>query len=161
MKKLLTLAAAIEVATGLALMVAPSFVASLLLGEELIGVSIPVARVAGIGLLSLGLACWPAKEWARTALRAILTYNLLVTLYLLYLAIRGEWVGLLLWPCSCITLHFDGVAHAGVVQGEAGYIKLTSNPWFRGAAILCAKSAITIIAHGNALGLPGVKEYSP
>ena len=29
-------------------------------------------------------------------------YNLLITLYLLYLGIRGEWVGLLLWPAVVI-----------------------------------------------------------
>ena len=33
----------------------------------------------------------------------MLTYNLLATLYLLYLAIRGNWVGLLLWPA--VVLH--------------------------------------------------------
>jgi hypothetical protein len=103
MKKMLLLAAAVETATGLALMVGPSLVARLLLGVELIGVSIPVARVAGIGLFSLGLACWPVKETSRTALCAILTYDLLVTLYLLYLGIRGEWVGPLLWPA--VVLH--------------------------------------------------------
>ena len=31
------------------------------------------------------------------------TYSLFVTLYLLYLGIRGEWVGPLLWPA--VTLH--------------------------------------------------------
>jgi hypothetical protein len=31
------------------------------------------------------------------------TYGLLVTLYLLHLGIRGEWVGLLLWPA--VALH--------------------------------------------------------
>jgi hypothetical protein len=32
-----------------------------------------------------------------------LTYNALATLYLLYLAIRGEWIGPLLWPA--VVLH--------------------------------------------------------
>ena len=45
MKKLLTVAAIAEAATGLALMVVPSLVGRLLLGAELIGVAIPVARV--------------------------------------------------------------------------------------------------------------------
>ena len=48
MKKLLPLAAAVEVATGVALLVVPLLVGRLLLGAELAGVSIPVARVAGI-----------------------------------------------------------------------------------------------------------------
>jgi hypothetical protein len=33
----------------------------------------------------------------------MLTYSGLATLYLLYLAIRGEWVGPLLWPV--VALH--------------------------------------------------------
>jgi hypothetical protein len=103
MNKLLALTAVIEAATGVALIVAPSLVGRLLLGAELAGISIPVARVAGIGLFSLGAACWPGKEATRTALCAILTYNLLVTLYLLYLGIRGEWIGPLLWPA--VVLH--------------------------------------------------------
>ena len=41
-------------------MIAPSLVGRLLLGEELTGIAIPVARVAGIALIALGVACWPA-----------------------------------------------------------------------------------------------------
>ena len=37
------------------------------------------------------------------ALSGMATYGLLVTLYLLYLGIRGEWVGPLLWPA--VALH--------------------------------------------------------
>ena len=97
MKKLLTFAAVSEAATGVALVIVPSLVGRLLLGAELTGVSIPVARVAGIALIALGLACWPGSE-AYRALRAMLCYGLLVTLYLAYLGICGEWVGSLLWP---------------------------------------------------------------
>ena len=102
MKKLLTLAASIETATGLALMVGPSLVGRLLFGTQISGVTFAVARVAGIGLFSLGLACWPGKETSLRAIRAILTYNMLATLYLLYLGIRGEWVVLLLWPAVAV-----------------------------------------------------------
>ena len=62
-----------------------------------------MGRVAGISLLSLGFACWPGKEPTRAALCGMATYDLLVTLYLLYLGIRGEWVGPLLWPA--VALH--------------------------------------------------------
>ena len=99
MKTLLTLAAIAEAATGLALLVVPSLVGSLLLGAELIGVAIPVARVTGIALIALAVACWPG----RTALCGMLTYSLLATAFLAYLAIRGNWVGPLLWPA--IALH--------------------------------------------------------
>ena len=59
MKNALTFAAVAEAATGLALLIAPSLVVQLLLGEQLTGVAIPVARVAGIALIGLAIACWP------------------------------------------------------------------------------------------------------
>jgi hypothetical protein len=94
MKRWLALTASIEAATGLALIIAPSLVGRLLFGAEFTGVANPAARVTGIALLALGVGCWPGS----TAFCGMLTYSALVTLYLLYLAIRGEWVGPLLWP---------------------------------------------------------------
>ena len=98
MKQLLTFVAVIEAATGLALIIAPSLVGRLLLGAESTGVAIPVARVLGIALIGLGVTCWPGPP-----LIGMLTYSAAVTLYLLYLAIGGEWVGPLLWPA--VVLH--------------------------------------------------------
>jgi hypothetical protein len=99
MKKVLTVAAVAEVATGVALIVVPSLIRRLLFGAEFTGVANPAARVTGIALLGLGVGCWPGS----TAFCGMLTYSALVTLYLLYLAIRGEWVGPLLWPV--VALH--------------------------------------------------------
>ena len=99
MKKVLTVAAVLEVATGMALLIVPSLVGRLLFGAEFTGVANPVARVLGIALIALGVACWPGS----TAFCGMLTYSALVTLYLLYLGIRGEWVGPLLWPV--VVLH--------------------------------------------------------
>ena len=70
MKKVLIFAAVAEVATGLALLIVPSLVGQLLLGEQLTGVAIPVARVAGIALIALGIACWPGPP-----LVGMLTYS--------------------------------------------------------------------------------------
>ena len=98
MKKVLTLAAVVEAATGLALIIVPSLIGRLLFGAEFTGIVIPVARVLGIALLALGVCCLPGS----TALCGMLTYSALASLYLLYLAIRGEWVGLLLWPVVVI-----------------------------------------------------------
>jgi hypothetical protein len=92
--KLLAVAAIAEAATGLALLVVPSLVGSLLLGAELTGVSVPVARVTGIALVALAVACWPGA----TALCGMLTYSALATAFLAYVGIRGHWVGPLLWP---------------------------------------------------------------
>jgi hypothetical protein len=68
-------------------------VGRLLLGAELAGVSVVVARVAGIALLALGVGCWPGP-----ALLGMLTYNALGTVYFACLALGGQWVGPLLWP---------------------------------------------------------------
>ena len=99
MKKLLMVAGIAEVGTGLALLVVPSLVGRLLLGAELTGVATPAARVLGIALVALGVACWPD----RPALCGMLIYGAAVTMYLSYLGIRGNWVGPLLWPA--VVLH--------------------------------------------------------
>jgi hypothetical protein len=97
--KSLAIAALAELATGLSLLVVPSLVGRLLLGAELTGVAIPIARVLGIALIALGVACWPG----RTALCGMLTYSALATAFLAYLGIRGHWVGPFLWPA--VVLH--------------------------------------------------------
>ncbi len=98
MKKVLIFAAVAEAATGLALLIIPSLVGRLLLGEELTGVAIPVARVAGIALIALGIACWPGPP-----LVGMLTYSTVVTLYLAYLGGAAGLTGVFLWPA--VALH--------------------------------------------------------
>jgi len=93
MKNALAFAAVGEVATGLALLVVPSLVGRLLLGEDLAGIAIPLARVAGIALIALGIACWPGP--ARVGM---LTYSAAVTLFLAYLGLAVGVGGILLWP---------------------------------------------------------------
>lgn len=93
MKKALIFAAVAEAATGLALLIVPSLVGQLLLGFSFAGVAIPVARVAGLGLIGLGIACWPGPP-----LIGMLTYSSLVALYLAYLGIEGGLAGVFLWP---------------------------------------------------------------
>ena len=99
MKGALAFAAISEAATGLALLIAPSLVGQLLLGEQLSGVATPVARVAGIALIALGIACWPG--WP--PLPGMLIYSGAVTLYLAYLGFAGGLGGVLLWPA--VVLH--------------------------------------------------------
>ncbi len=99
MKKVLTVAAVVEVATGMALLIVPSLVGRLLFGAEFTGVANPAACVTSVALLALGVGCWPGS----TALCGMLTYGARVTLYLAYLGVTGEWVGPLLWPA--VILH--------------------------------------------------------
>ena len=99
MKKVLIFAAVAEAVTGLALLIVPSLVGQLLLGEELTGIAVPVARVAGIGLIGLGIACWPGPP-----LVGMLTYSTVVALYLAYLGFAGGLTGVLLWPAVALHL---------------------------------------------------------
>jgi hypothetical protein len=98
MKKVLVVAAVGEAATGMALLIVPSLVGQLLLGEPLAGVAVPVARVAGIALIALAIACWPG-----TPLIGMVTYGAAVALYLAYLGLAGGSSGILLWPV--VVLH--------------------------------------------------------
>jgi hypothetical protein len=98
MKRVLILAAVVEAATGLALLIVPSLVGRLLFGEGLTGVAIPVARVTCIALIALGVACWPGPP-----LVGMLTYGAAVTLYLAYVGFAGGLTGILLWPT--VVLH--------------------------------------------------------
>ena len=98
MKWALVLAAVGEAVTGVALLVVPSLVGQLLLGEELSGVAVPVARVAGIALIGLAVACWPGPP-----LLGMLAYSAGVMLYLAYVGLAGGVAGVLLWPA--VVLH--------------------------------------------------------
>ncbi len=99
MKNVLVLAAIGEAATGLALLVAPSLVGGLLLGQETTGVAIVVARVAGIALIALAIACWPGPP-----VLGMLVYSAVVTLGLAYLGWSGAYGGILLWPAVIVHL---------------------------------------------------------
>jgi hypothetical protein len=101
MNRLLSFAAVAEALTGVALIAAPSVVGRLLLGVEFSGVTAAVARVAGIALVALGVACFSGGEAGR-GLFGMLTYSLLATSYLVHLGLGGEWVGSLLWPAAAI-----------------------------------------------------------
>jgi len=98
MRAVLVLAALAEGATGLALLIVPSFVGSLLLGDELTGIAATIARVAGIALIALAIACWPGPP-----LIAMLIYSGAVALYLGYVGFAGSSTGILLWPA--VVLH--------------------------------------------------------
>ena len=101
MNRLLSFTAVAEALTGIALMAVPSTVGRLLFGAELSGVTVPVARLAGIALVALGVACFSTGEAGR-GLSGMLAYSLLATLYLVYLGLAGEWVGSLLWIAAAI-----------------------------------------------------------
>jgi hypothetical protein len=87
-----------EAITGLALLIAPQLVGRLLFDQDLAGIALPVARIAGIALIGLGVACW-----AGPAVGGMLFYSIAVALYLSYLGLFEGLTGILLWPA--IALH--------------------------------------------------------
>jgi hypothetical protein len=101
MKNVLAFAAAGEAVLGLILLVYPPLVVRLLFDAEISSAGVVMSRVAGIALVALGVACFSGGATHR-GLLGMLTYSLLATLYLVYLGIRGEWVGSLLWPAAAI-----------------------------------------------------------
>jgi hypothetical protein len=104
MEKLLTTTAVAEAATGLAMLTSPSLVASLILGSPLdTAVALAVARVAGVALLALGVACWLARHDGRTRaarglVGAMVLYNAGICAVLVYGAVGVGVSGIALWP---------------------------------------------------------------
>jgi hypothetical protein len=99
-RTLVTFGAVLEMLTGAALLGAPETVARLLLNTGLADGGTAVARLAGLALFSLGVACWPAADAPAT--RALLIYNLLAALYLGYLGGLLGYTGYLLWPAFAL-----------------------------------------------------------
>ena len=103
-KSLLIATAIIELPTGAALLVVPSFISELLLGEALgSAASIVVGRVAGAALIAIGLICWRESADIRAGslaglLAGLLVYNGAVALILVHGAVFKGIYGVLLWP---------------------------------------------------------------
>ena len=76
---LFNVSAAIELLTGLAMLVTPAFLIGLLLGDGLGPTGVAVTRVLGIALLSVGAA-----------------------IVFLVLGMSGEMQGILLWPAALL-----------------------------------------------------------
>jgi hypothetical protein len=104
MRNLLTMTAMIEVGTGLVLVALPSQLATLLLGSSLdTPVALTVARVAGVALLALGVACWLARHEeqgraVRGLVGAMVLHNAAIFTVLAYAGIGLGLSGIGLWP---------------------------------------------------------------
>lgn len=96
MKTLLMIAALAEAATGLTLLAYPPIVVRLLFASDIIGAGVIMSRIAGVSLIALGVACWPADSMV-PAFYGMLTYSVLAMLYLTVVGLAGQ-AGILLWP---------------------------------------------------------------
>src|SRR4029450_4066547 len=98
---LFTLTALAETGVGLLLLLSPPLVSGLLLGASLDApAALIVGRIAGAALVSLGVACWLARDDG------------------LSLALRGLIAAMLLYNCAAAAI----LAHAGAVVGLVGVL---------------------------------------
>jgi len=119
---LVMVSAAIEAATGVALIAVPDLVARLLLGTGLSGSGVAVARVAGFGLLSLAIACWPGgAHTSPHATRALFLYNLLAGLYLGYLRVGAGFIGYLLLPACALHVVLGALLAPGALGSSRSF----------------------------------------
>ena len=108
-KKLLIVTALVETATGLMLLVSPTPVVAFLLGASLDApAALVVARMAGAALLSLGCACWLARNdgpsrAVRGLVVAMLLYNGAAVAVLAGAGAGMRLAGVLMWPT--VALH--------------------------------------------------------
>jgi hypothetical protein len=121
-KTLLAITALIEAGTGVALAVAPSSVAGVLLGSPLEGPgSAIIARILGAALFALGAACWIARKDAQNRAAAglvagMLMYNAAVAMLLGYAGIGLGMSGIGLWPAVILHAALSGWC-AGCLRG--------------------------------------------
>jgi hypothetical protein len=101
--------AIVELGAGLALLCCPSAAATLLIGAPPEGpAALTVARVCGMALLTLGVACGLARgdtqsRAARGLIVAMLIYDFGVAALLAFAAVGMELHGVALWPA--VALH--------------------------------------------------------
>jgi len=105
---LLIATAGIELATGLGLVLMPSLVTDLLIGEKsLAPATIVVGRVAGCALIAIGAICWLARKLDGTSRRTdvfagLLIYNVAVPAVLGHAAVGYGLRGIALWPAVAV-----------------------------------------------------------
>ena len=125
-RKLLIVTALVETATGLILLVSPTLLVAFLLGASLDApAALVVARMAGAAVLSLGCACWlarnDAQRGAATALvGGMLLYNMGAVVVLGDAGIRslpvGVEIGQLMFVGAVLTVFAVGCRAARRLQ---------------------------------------------
>jgi hypothetical protein len=125
MSALLIATALIEFVTGLVLVVSPSALAHVLLGSSLDNaIGFTIARVAGTALLSLGVACWFAREDGQSPagkglVAAMLLYDLGVVEVLVAARYGSGLSGIAFWPAVGL--------HTGMAIWCVAYLRSSSS----------------------------------
>src|SRR5271167_2886799 len=99
-RNVVALSALAEMVAAIPLMALPGPVVELLFGSRPAPAAVPIARFAGLLMLGLGVAAWPARPPApsASAFRGLLLYNALFAAYFAFLGAVRHIGGPLLWP---------------------------------------------------------------
>lgn len=128
MKPLLIATTVIEVGAGFALLFVPGSAALLLFGAPLdTPTALSAARLGGLGLLTLGAACWLARHdvhspAARGLARSMVIYNAGAAGVFAYAAIGLGLQGVLLWPATALHAVMAAWCLSNLVGNDAGRI---------------------------------------
>lgn len=102
MKTLLSITAVFECLTGVALIAIPSTIVPLLLGIPFEDDSLHIiSGITGAALITIGMACWLNRNIGQLSIvmiKAVLLYNIVAGLILLYAALGLSLSAIGLWP---------------------------------------------------------------
>ena len=96
MKRLLAFTSLAEGGFGLLLLSAPAVILKLLFNLDMDSAGDITARLAGLAITALAVACWP-EEGASCPYYGMLTWSVLAALGLVLIGLAGH-AGILLWP---------------------------------------------------------------
>jgi hypothetical protein len=113
-RRIVLLAASVEILAGLALLIAPGTGVKLLLDAEAGAAGLVLARFAGVGILSLGVACLPGWQGS-----ALLIFNIGATALLAHAGLTSGVGGMLLWPLVLLHLALAAALGRGLLPGQA------------------------------------------
>jgi hypothetical protein len=118
MKLLLMTIALVEGVTGLALVIVPSVLVSILFDTSpLTGPgAILLGRLAGAALMTIAIACWLSRSETQSSpmFKAMLGYNVFAIILLVYAAIFEKLSGPGLWPAV--------IVHSGLLAWSLSFL---------------------------------------
>jgi hypothetical protein len=99
----------LEIVVGVAFITAPDVLCVLLFADKPEGIAVSLARWLGVGLLGLGIASLPSKDWEsrRNPVGGLFVFNAGVAILVACVGVFTAAHGYLLWPVA--------ILHAAIV----------------------------------------------
>lgn len=124
----------IRIAAWFEIIVGASFIfilngqSQFIFGAATDGAGVHFARLAGIALISIGIACMPSKIAGtnKTAVRGLLIFNIGVTILFAWVALTTAFRGVILWPVVIVHAVI-AIALALSLGSEARHVPATTS----------------------------------